>query len=85
MSKIKTNPSTIKNCIVAVKNSELHDDKKETIIKVLKQYQQDKQDGIYTDGVITEKLRECCNIEDIDIIVDILTDIIENLQQRKYF
>lgn len=85
MSKIKTNPSTIKNCIVAVKNSELYDDKKETIVKILKQYQQDKQDGIYTDGMIVEKLRECCRVENIDVVIDILNDIIENLQQRKYF
>lgn len=85
MSKIKTNPSTIKNCIVAIKNSELYDDKKATIVKILKQYQQDKQDGIYTDDMIVEKLRECCRVENIDVVIDILNDIIENLQQRKYF
>ena len=85
MSKIKTNPRCIKDCIVAVKNSDLYDNKKETIIQVLKQYQQDKQDGVYTDGMIVEKLKECCRVEDIDVIVDILTDIIENIEQRKYF
>ena len=72
MSKIKTNPSAIKDCIIAVKNSELSDTKKSTIIQVMKQYQYDKQDGIYTDGVIVEKLKECCRIEDVDIMIDIL-------------
>lgn len=85
MSKIKTNPSQIKDCIIAVKNSELSDDKKSSIIQVLKQYQQDKQEGIYTDGMIIEILRDCLQIDDLEIIQDFIGDIINNLRSRKYF
>ena len=85
MSKIKTNPSAIKNCIIAVKNSELSEDKKSTIIQVLKQYQQDKQEGIYTDGMIMERLKCCYMEENIEMVKNILKDIIENINKRKYF
>ena len=85
MSKIKTNPSTIKDCIIAVKNSELSDSKKDTIIQVLKQYQQDKQEGIYTDGMIMEKLKRCYIEENIEMVKNIIKDIIDNMSKRKYF
>jgi hypothetical protein len=85
MSKIKTNPSQIKDCIIAVKNSELSDGKKNSIIQVLKQYQQDKQDKIYTDGMIIEKLNSCCQSDDVEDIHEILKDIIRNMHSRKYF
>ena len=84
MSKIKTNPSAIKDCIIAIKNSDLSDTKKNTIIQVLKQYQQDKQGGIYTDGMIIEMLNNCCQLHDFYAIHEILNDIIKNLHSRKY-
>ena len=89
MSKIKTNPRTIKDCIIAVKHSELSDSKKDTIIQVLKQYQQDKQDGIITDGQIIDLLARCIvNLEngiEVEIVVDLLQSLVDNMKRRKYF
>lgn len=90
MSKIKTNPKTIKDCIIAVKNCNLEEDKKETITKVLKQYQQDKQQGIYTDGQVLEKLRSCVHemeneYTNFEYIYDVLRDVVINIDLRKYY
>ena len=92
MSKIKTNPSQIKDCIAAVKNSDISDSKKDTVITVLKQYTQDKQDGVYTDGVIKQKLFDLSVYLRFDEpiytnkeVADILLDIVYNLDKRKYF
>lgn len=92
MSKIKTNPSVIKNYIAAVKNSQLSDSKKDGIIKVLQQYTWDKQEGIYTDGVVCQLLFDICmelkyhyDSMDNDDIISKLFDIIHNIDRRKYW
>lgn len=91
MSKIKTNPSAIKNYIAAVKHSELSDSKKDGIIKVLQQYTWDKQDGIYTDGMVCQLLFDICmelqyHTEGMsnDAIIAKLFDIIHNMDRRIY-
>lgn len=92
MSKIKTNPSAIKNYIAAVKHSELSDTKKDGIIKVLQQYTWDKQDGILTDGMVCQLLFDICmelqyhteEMSNNEIITKLL-DIIHNIDQRVYW
>ena len=90
MSKIKTNPRMIKDCIIAVKNCNLGEDKKESVVKILKQYQQDKQQGIYTDGQVLEKLRSCIyemenEYTNFEYVYNVLCDVVMNMDLRKYY
>lgn len=92
MSKIKTNPSAIKDYIVAVKGSDLSSNKKDGITKVLQQYSWDKQAGIWTDGLVCQML--------FDLEMELLhrterlsreemaaklNTIIKNIDQRQYW
>lgn len=92
MSKIKTNPSAIKNYIIAVKHSNLSDSKKDGIIKALQQYTNDKQEGIYTDGLICQLLFDVSmellhSTEGLsnEQIAHRLMNIIRNMDRRIYF
>lgn len=92
MSKIKTNPSQIKDCIIAVKKSDLSDSKKDTITMVLQQYTHDKQDGVYSDGLIKQllfdlamELKYHTNSMREEDMMNKLLSIIDNMDKRKYF
>lgn len=92
MSKVKTNPSAIKDYITAIKHSELSDSKKDGIIRVLQQYSWDKQEDVWTDGLVCQKLFDIQmellyghdGLSNEEIAAKLNT-IIKNIDRRKYW
>lgn len=93
MSKVKLNNRQVKDCITAVKNSEdLSDTKKNTIITIMRQFQWDKEDGVFTDGLVKQLLFDIAmeihykqqNLTD-EQLVDKLMNIIHNMDRRRYY
>lgn len=93
MSKVKLNNRQVKDCITAVKNSEdLSDTKKNTIITIMRQFQWDKEEGVFTDGMVTQLIFDVAmeltyhkvGLSDGEIANKLL-DIIHNMDKRKYY
>lgn len=93
MSKVKLNNRQVKDCITAVKNSEdLSDTKKNTIITIMRQFQWDKEEGVFTDGMVTQLIFDVAmeltyhkvGLSDREIANKLL-DIIHNMDKRKYY
>lgn len=93
MSKVKLNNRQVKDCITAVKNSEdLSDTKKNTIITIMRQFQWDKEDGVFTDGMVTQLIFDVAmelTYHKVGLsneeMVNKLLDIIHNMDKRKYY
>ena len=92
MSKIKLNNRQVKDCIISVKNSDLSDTKKNTIITIMHQFMYDKEDGVFTDGLVKQLLFDIAmeihykqqNLTD-EQLVDKLMNIIHNMDRRRYY